>query len=321
MEISEVQVHINAEGITLVGAREHLKATEKYIDVVFSYPDQSDWNGSVPYYYRRTALFLESPEEIASHIEAAYGALKKGSRTKWVAAERRLWNTEHQKKSVTKPFFDQLLNLKWNFTDSDLPPNSNPQRRIQDIKEMGYTIATRSKYNPDSRDHTELKKKRASTQVILLPLERGAETGYEVISAKLRRRIIRVLGSYDAYEGKVRTSGLLPDHKFPEISWDDDVRQQNPDDMSEEEIRTKFQLLDNQRNLEKREACRRVIQTGKLGTIFGINYYVNGIEDWPENAPKTGRESEEGWKLCPWYDIEVWRQSLNDFIAENQEET
>ena len=173
---------------------------------------------------------------------------------------------------------------------------------------MGYTIATHTnRYNPRLKKNT--------TQVILLPLEKGRATGYESISPRLRRRIIRVLGNYDAYEGKVRTSGLLPDHKFPEISWDATVPQANPDDMSEEEIRAKFQLLDNQRNLEKREACRRVIQTGELGTIFGINYYINGSSDWPEDVPKMGRASEAGWKLCPWYDIEAWRQSLNDFLS------
>lgn len=84
--------------------------------------------------------------------------------------------------------------------------------------------------------------------------------------------------------------------------------------MSEEEIRAKFQLLDNQRNLEKREACRQVFQTGQLGTIFGIDYYINGSADWPEAIPRTGKASEEGWKLCPWYDIEAWRQSLNAFL-------
>ena len=176
---------------------------------------------------------------------------------------------------------------------------------------MGYTVATRQRPNPNSRQTG----RRVSTQVILLPLEKGAVAGYESISPQLRRRIIQVLGNYDAYEGKVRTSGLLPDHKFPEISWDAAVPQDNPDDMSEAEIRAKFQLLDKQRNLEKREACRQVFQTGKLGAIFGIDYYINGSADWPENIPKTGKESEEGWKLCPWYDIEAWRQSLNAFLS------
>ncbi len=223
-----------------------------------------------------------------------------------------MWNKEHEKKTVTKPFFDKLLNLSWNCIEGDLPQNSNPSRRIQDIKEMGYTLAT-------DTNRFNFKLEKSATHFLLLPIQKGLATGYENISPNLRTRIIKVLGNYDAYEGKVRQSGLLPDHKFPEISWDVGVKEENPDDMSEDDIKAKFQLLDNQRNLEKREACRRVVQTGKLGGIFGISYDMNDTGDWPEGVPTRGKESEVGWKLCPWYDIEVWRQSLNEFIAEHQE--
>ena len=308
MNITDIKKHISNKNIEIVGAREHSKASEKYIDVVFSYSNQPKWDGSIPYFYRRTGLFLESPQEIAQLIEKAYEAVKKENASKWVAAEKKLWAKEYKGKAVTKPFFDKLLNLRWNCVDSDLPPNRNWARRVQDIKEMGYLLATHTRrYNP--------KLKRNTTQILLVPLEKGPQTGYEVFSSKLRKRIIAVLGSYDAYEGKVRPSNsLLPDHKFPEISWDDKTRVENPDNMSDEEIRAKFQLLDNQRNLEKREACRKVIQTGKLGTIFGIDYYINGNENWPKKIPKVGKASEKGWKLCPWYDIEAWRQSLNKSI-------
>ncbi|MFC1595251.1 restriction endonuclease [Patescibacteria group bacterium] len=308
MDIIKIKKYIKNKNIKLVKARSHSKASEKYIDVVFSYTNQPDWDGSIPYFYRRTGLFLEAPEEIAQLIEKAYEAVKQDNAKKWITAEKKLWRKEYKGKTVTKPFFDKLLSLKWNCVDGDLPPNRNWARRIQDIKEMGYVLATNtSKYNP--------KLKRNTTQIILVPLEKGPQTGYEVFSPKLRKRIIKVLGSYDAYEGKVRPSqSLLPDHKFPEISWDDKTKEDNPDNMSDEEIRAKFQLLDNQRNLEKREACRRVVQSGKLGTIFGIEYYINGNDNWPNGVPKVGKASEKGWKLCPWYDIEAWRESLNEFI-------
>jgi hypothetical protein len=60
------------------------------------------------------------------------------------------------------------------------------------------------------------------------------------------------------------------------------------------------------------------VQTGKLGTIFGIEYYMNESGEWPENIPKIGNKSEEGWKLCPWYDIEAWRKSLNQSIKDSK---
>jgi hypothetical protein len=310
MELSEIQERLKNKNIKVVGLRVHSKASEKYVDVLFSYPSGSTWEGSIPYYYRRTGLFLDSAETIAALVDKSYELVTEPSVGTWVAAEKQLWKTEYDGKGVTKAFFYKLLNLKWNSVEGDLPANRNWARRIQDIKEMGYTLAT------DTRRYCP-KLKRNTTHILLLPFPRGVKTGYETFSPTLRKRIISVLGSYDAYEGKVRPSNLLlPDHKFPEISWDEKTREKNPDEMTDEEIRAKFQLLDNQRNLEKREACRRVIQTSNVGTIFGINYYLNG-KDWPVNIPKVGKEAEQGWKLCPWYDIEAWRKSLNKFIEDN----
>lgn len=312
MEIQDIQKFINNPNITVVGLRIHSKASEKYVDVIFKYEKQEDWNGSIPYFYRRTGLFLETEKEVAELVEKAYEAINKENSDSWVSTEKKLWETEYQGKAVTKPFFDKLLNLRWNCIKSDFPANPNWARRIQDIKEMGYILATDTK-----RFNKKLGKN--TTQILLVPLEKGAQTGYEIFSPTLRKRIIKVLGSYDAYEGKVRPShSLLPDHKFPEISWDENTRVENPDDMTDDEIRAKFQLLDNQRNLEKREACRKVVQTGKLGTIFGIEYYMNESDEWPENIPKIGNKSEEGWKLCPWYDIEAWRKSLNQSIKDKK---
>ena len=73
--------------------------------------------------------------------------------------------------------------------------------------------------------------------------------------------MIRLLGEINAFEAK-RTSkkALIPDHKFSEIRWDEDTGEENTMEMSDEEIVRKFQLLDNQRNLQKREICRRCFQ-------------------------------------------------------------
>jgi len=165
--------------IEVLGLEEHTKAGEKYIAVRFSYANQKPWDGFVPYFYRRTGLFLEDPEYIIRHLEAVHQALKKENAKKWVKTEKKLWKDKHSGKDVTKEFFDKLLNLSWNCTRSDLPTNSNWGRRIQAIKEMGYTIATDTK-----RYNSKLKKK--TTHVILLPLERWHTTGYETIGPKLR---------------------------------------------------------------------------------------------------------------------------------------
>ena len=185
-----------------------------------------------------------------------------------------------------------------------MPRNPNPQRRIQDLKEFGYTIATDlARYCPNCNKNT--------SQRILLPIPRGGNTGngYETWTPALRKRIISILDSFDVYE-YVNTPHCLPDHKFSEIRWDDETKAENPDTMTEEEIKNKFQLMTNQRNQQKREVCRNCYQTGKRGIIFGIPFFYEGGPDWDNSIPKKGKDAERGCVGCPWYDIKKWREEL-----------
>ena len=94
---------------------------------------------------------------------------------------------------------------------------------------------------------------------------------------------------------------------------------ENPDNMTDEEIRSKFQLLSNQRNQQKREICRNCYQTGKRGTIYGIPFFYEGTEEWDDSIPKTGKEAERGCVGCAWYDIAEWRKRLIDKLKQNEE--
>ena len=122
----------------------------------------------------------------------------------------------------------------------------------------------------------------------------------------LRARIIRALGSVDVYENTPSRS-CLPDHKFSEIRWYYEAKFENPETMTYQEIRDKFQLLSNQRNQQKREVCRNYFQTGKEGTIYGINYFYKGTDTWDSTIPQKGKATEQGCIGCPWYDIARWR--------------
>ncbi len=286
----------------------HTKASESYVEVAFL-DDSANifWQGLVPYQYRRTGLFLDSERDIAAYLESIIAYFLPTVRAKWIQNEQEYWNEHLSGRAVTKPFFDALATLDWTST---FPANDNPQRRIQDIKEMGYTIASRRVGQKMER--------------LLLPLPRGLNTGYEVFSAGFRTKALRVLGFMNAYElSSANRAGLLPDHKFPEIRWDAHTKVENPESMSDTEIRQKFQLLDNQRNQQKREVCRRCFQTGKRGKIFGIDFYSEGDEHWETNfrirrqeVLKTGRGAEIGCVGCPWYDIEAWRTCLNATIQQ-----
>lgn len=322
---SEETIQLDA-GIEIVSenAVSHSKAAEEYIEVRFPF-DQTGWNLWIPIVYRRNGLSLDYPgrDEInnpdnADKKSRLYDYLNKVATGipqtaqqlhEWIEEQAEWWDSEHTDAPETKPFFTGLLENtgQWMCSHCLSPDNTNPQRRIQAIKDYGYTLATRT------RCHCPQCNKQR-TFLMMIPIARdGVGNGYEQWSQNLRNRIIRTLGSRDVYDNK-RNAHLLPDHKFPEARWDQDTIENNPDDMPEEQIRAKFQLLTNQHNEEKREACRKCVLTGKRPYPFGIKYYYSGSEDW--EGPCYGREAEAGCKGCCWYDFAEWRKALNQTLIE-----
>ena len=166
----------------------------------------------------------------------------------------------------------------------------------------GWTIAS-VQYN---------KKKTTTT---LLPFEKYNTWQYESFTPQFKARVIRLLKNRNAFEAWIEPTGsLIPDHKFSEIRWTPDTAEKNENDMPEEDVKTKFQLLSNQRNQQKREVCRKCKQTGLRGSIYGIKYYYSGNEKWDPSIPEVGKDAEAGCVGCPWYDIQKWRDSLQQLI-------
>jgi hypothetical protein len=304
MIISEIRKYVDKD-IEVISLREHSKASEKYVDVRIFGKDEIVWEGSIPYYYRRTGIFIENEKELAEYLNDIKKYFNKENIEKFIVIEKKRWLDDMSGKATTKGFFDVLINMKWNSVDKDFPNNPNWARRIQDIKEFGYTLATDT--NKLSEDNSS-----KSTHILLLPLPKGGTTGYEVMSEKFKKKAIKLLKSINAFESKITTPhGLIPDHKFPEIRWDVDTKESN-EDLKDSEIISKFQLLDNQRNLQKREICRKCFQTNERGSIFGIDYFYAGNKEWQKDIPKIGKNAELGCIGCGWYDIIAWRESLNE---------
>jgi len=285
--------------------KKHSKASEEYLHVRFDYPETT-WEGWVPVEYRRTGVSIKPEEEdkLVEYLNEVYEQMNPENYQEWLEKQKKFWREEKPNAATTKSFFDSLIKGGWQCVECTLPKNPNWARRIQDLKEFGYTIAT------DTRHYCPTCGKN-KTHLMLLPIERGGVSGngYETWSPYLRKRIIRVLGSIDVYEGSF-SAHCLPDHKFSEIRWDKNTKAENPDTMSDDEIRAKFQLLTNQRNQQKREICRTCFQTGKRGCIYGIPFFYKGGEDWDTAIPKKGKEAEQGCIGCPWYDIAEWKRQL-----------
>lgn len=287
--------------------RKHSKASEEYIEVKFIYPSQTvDWD--IPIEYRRTGTHLadKTDAEIFAYLETVYDICRPDKWDRFRLDQKAHWS-QREGAAVTKAFFDVLVkSFTWKSIESAFPANPNWARRIQDLKEMGYTIATNT-------NRLDKKTGKNCTHLLLIPLPRGAATGYETWTPAMRARILKILGGVNAYEGKkTKPDALLPDHKFPEIRWDESTRREDLTELTDEEIRRDFQLLTNQQNLQKREVCRSCYQTGNRGYPFDITFFYEGKPKWNVSIPVRGEHARDGCVGCGWYDFESWRAALNN---------
>lgn len=282
------------------------KASDYFIAAIFIQDDGFRWDSVVPYIYRRSGLNLQSDQEVAEYLitlkpyftEEAMNAWREREWSKWMQS---IQNVKNPEKLVTINFFERLLSFK---TETEMPPNSNPQRRLQEIKDQGYTVSI---YPMGNRVWGK----------VLLPIPLNTEMGYEIFTPQFKKRVIRLFNGINAYESKkTPEKSLIPDHKFSEVRWDENTKSTNPMEMSDEEIIAKFQLLDNQRNQQKREVCRACAQSGIRGSIFGIDFYPEGARTWDPSIPQKGKLAERGCIGCPWYDIEAWRRAVNKILKD-----
>ncbi len=133
------------------------------------------------------------------------------------------------------------------------------------------------------------------------------------------RRVVEVLGYRDVVDGSQRQPNeLTVDHKLPMIRWSnaESKRQTDYEDLSDSEIRQRFQLLKASNgsvshNLLKSRACENCFKTGVRGKPMGIAFYYRGGAKWGPAKDKDKR----GCVGCGWYDFAEWRNSLNERLG------
>lgn len=254
----------------------------------------------IPYQYRRTGVFVDSVEEMTSLLRSIKKLLNKKHISEFKdRIGKSVSNYFGKGASVTVPIFKKLLDNCGSWVWNKDFNNENPQRRIQGIKEAGFTIATRFYER--------------RTYHMLLPFAPVRAATYETIPLAVRRRIFRVHEGINSYTGEPTSISCLPDHKFPEIRWDKHTPESNSS-LSEREILEKFQIIPENINQMKREVCRKCFKSGMRGKLNGINFFYAGGPSWDKSIPKVGKSAEQGCIGCFWYDMLAWRNALNNLI-------
>ena len=204
--------------------------------------------------------------------------------------------------------FTILSDGEWHCGKHELP-GTQPAKAIQIIRQHGFKIENSSRYCDECKDRT-VHRRLVSTEPTSPSFVRLQ------IPSKLRQRILK----YYDYTEAITLRQLAPnqlevDHRFPQVRWSKDESYNI--NMSEKELYQKFQPLTRQNNLWKSRYCEHCKKTGDRGTFIGINFFGEGGSRWD---PKIPSDDERGCYGCFWYNPDVWRKALNNFIMQKNRE-
>ncbi len=133
------------------------------------------------------------------------------------------------------------------------------------------------------------------------------------ITSKLAKRVKDLYLNEEAvFLRKLSFRELEIDHKFPQIRWESN--EDSNEDLTDEQLKEKFILLNRNNNLLKSRYCENCVQTGKRGSFPGIKFWYCGNELWDSKYLKS---DEFGCKGCFWYDPYKWRNELNKIIGKS----
>lgn len=297
-----MKIHIEKEAFLVS------KTSDKFHEVRFVYEKNKVWTGCVPNTYKELSLEL-SYEEVCANLDKWYEELRYENRPELAKLAIKKWGSPAPDQTETGKVFLNLLqgNGEWVCrTCGTGKINDQPAARIRDIKKRGYVIATktRSCSTCNSRTYQDI--------LILLTINAQRRQEYrQPIDEATKARIISVLGYKDAVFDVIRTAReFVIDHKFPSQRWNC-VESKNHSNMSEQEIRNKFQLITNQTNMLKSRFCDDCVKTENRATFMGISWYHTGGSKWKGEA----MGNEAGCKGCPWYDIDLWRTKAAEKLS------
>ncbi len=279
------------------------KTNDVFKEVEFTYGTKQ-WQGALPKFLEKQGLDL-TDKEFDDLLEENYQFLEPTNIVQWIVASNSEWKN---KTSATYKVLAALYSGNWECRVCGPVPKVNPQAasRIRDLKKKGYIIGSRTK-----KCTTCIQKTMHDILIMLPNIEARFEHGNELrkpMSNILKRRIKEILSFREVCFNVVRSDvELLIDHKFPSQRWKV-PESENPNDMSEHNIKNKFQLLSNQTNMWKSRYCDTCVKTGKRGDFMGLKWFHAGNENW---GGKTEND-ESGCIGCPWYDLELWKTKLSE---------
>ena len=203
-----------------------------------------------------------------------------------------------KKNTLSYTDFETMKDLQWHCTKCELV--SSQAKTFQIWKQKGLQLDIDEKGNFYKRIHcNKCNKKTVHRKLKTLELSKNTVIRSS-INKKLGNKIKKVLLSIEVIDNKkLNDKELEIDHKIPQIRWETDEEKYT--DLTEVEIKEKFQLLTRKNNLLKSRKCEKCKKTNKRGLHSEIEFFYKGDIDY--------KGSCEG---CFYFDPIVWKKKLND---------
>ncbi|HUS73894.1 MAG TPA: hypothetical protein VMY06_12595 [Sedimentisphaerales bacterium] len=217
--------------------------------------------------------------------------------------------TKHEFNEGTRleQIFTILSDTNWHCGKHELP-GTQPAKAIQIIRHHGFRIENSTIYC-DSCGYKTVHRRLLSTEP-----EKASFVRLQ-LPGQLRKRVLKHYQNIEAITlREMLPNQLEVDHRFPQVRWSED--ESYDPEMSEQDLHSKFQLLTRQHNLWKSRYCERCVQAGERGTFIGINFFYEGGPRWDRQYESC---DERGCRGCFWYNPELWREALNELIADRQD--
>ncbi|MBT4735457.1 hypothetical protein HOH45_08615 [bacterium] len=278
------------------------KTDNKFVEVKFTYSDGTFWDGCFPLHYPPMSIEYNPNEVNQKLLNKAYSQIEPSSIDDSVDRVKKKWSGSTS--SETYGVFKSFLSGNWECRSCGAGKiNDQPAARIRDIKKNGFVVATRTKFCRTCQ------KKQYHDILLMFEIEAKISPEFrKPISNSVKERIMAVLEKKDVFFDVCRPAkDFVIDHKFPSQRWKEP--ESDNTQLTNEEIKEKFQLLTNQSNMLKSRLCDKCCKTGKRPDFLGIKWFYSGDEEWKEDS-----QTECGCTGCPWFDLEEWKKGLQDSL-------
>ena len=216
------------------------------------------------------------------------------------------------KNTIAFTDFETMSDLKWHCVKCEL---KSTQAKTWQVwrQEKGIQLDQDEKGNfykkmfcPNCNINT-IHRKLKSTKLLEINKARSG------ISSQVAKKVKNLYNFEEAVLlRKLSEKELEVDHKFPQIRWENN--ETNNNNLSDNELKEKFMLLNRSNNLLKSRQCEQCVKTGIRGCFPGIKFWYKGTEKW-EGKTKC---DPNGCIGCFWNNPYKWRDELNKILKKKQ---